>query len=123
MATSHGACPKRLHLGAHVIPIRWHHHYLACDEDNAIVTDCIDDGDLGMMTLTDAWIIHISERSPDQPITVLHEALHAAMRTTGGYRLLDGREDEEAIVTGFSEAVVELLRRNPGLSEYLTGRA
>ena len=113
------ARPKRIKLGAHVIPVKYHKAYLTCDEAGDGVVEITEDGDIGMMTLANAWTIHVSEHSADHGITMLHECFHAIMRTTGTNRLLDSREAEECIVAGFSQAVVELLRRNPGLAEYL----
>jgi hypothetical protein len=110
--------PKRIKLGAHTIPVKWHTAFLDYD-DACQVIENEGDGDFGAMKLADEWVIHVSEHSYDMPITLMHECLHAVMRTTGAYRLLDSREVEEAIASGFSQAIVELLRRNPGLADYL----
>jgi hypothetical protein len=111
--------PTSLKLGAYTIPIKYHNGYVQCTDDNVTVIEDMSDGDFGMLILSDKWKIHASNRSNDLPVTILHEAIHAMTRTTGVYRLFDNREVEETVVSGLSQAIVELLRRNKGLADYL----
>lgn len=111
--------PKRVRLGAYTLPVRFRRGYLVSD-GNDIILEHPDDGDLGMAKLVDEWAVFISDRSPDPANTLLHELLHLVMRNTGSDRLMGCRDDEETLVSGMAHGVTELLRRNPGLGEYLT---
>jgi len=53
--------------------------------------------------------------------TVLHETLHAVADMTGVTHEL-GSDTEEKFVRRLTPAVLDLLRRNPALVAYLTGK-
>ena len=112
--------PKRIKLGAYTIPVKYHTALIDVADDGTVSDSKVDgEGDFGCMELCDKWHIHVSEHSDDMGATLLHEALHAVTRTSGVYRIMGDRDGEEAIVSAMSRGVIELLRRNPGLTEFL----
>ena len=108
--------PTRIKLGDATLKVTWHTGFLESDDDYH-VTDSAD-GDYGYCIFPDGVRLHVSERAPDVAETLLHECLHAALFRMGHHRLLE-HSVEEAVISGVSSAVIELLRRNRGLGEWL----
>ena len=112
--------PKRLRLGTHVIPVSYHVHCIDTDDNETVIgfEDGDEKGNYGLAFSARGYRIAVSERAPDVPTVLLHEAFHEALRMRGGARLVDD-DIEECLVQQLAEATVELLRRNKGLAEFL----
>ena len=53
-----------------------------------------------------------------RPFVLLHEVLHACVTVSGG-----DSHQEEALVTGLSHVLLQVLRENPDLVRYLLGKS
>ncbi len=111
--------PTRIKLGAHTIPVVWHKELIDCEEDNRTIYDLPAEGYNGMAVLIGPRELHVSEQSYDPQETLLHEVLHYAYRNHGFNRMFS-REQEELVVQGLAQSVIEVLRRNKGLAGWLT---
>lgn len=81
------------------------------------------DGRIGSYDGNGQRLILSPDLGPDQTAgTLLHEVLHAAWSTAGldADDLKNSEEVEEAVVRALEPIMLDTLRRNPALVEYLT---
>lgn len=116
--------PKRLKFSYHTIPVIWHDECFDYNNDLETVTECVD-GDNGVLILKNGYRIHVARNSAaSAQETLLHEVMHAIVRSAGLHRgVLSDRGDEEQVVTALAAGVIEVLCRNRGMGEFLEGAA
>lgn len=111
--------PTHIDLGCYRIPVTWHEQFIGC-EDNENVVSGEDEGNFGFLTVVGGFRIHASEKSVDEAECLMHEALHAMLRMNGASPAVLSGDEEDAVVKGLAFSIIEMLRRNPGLTEFLT---
>ncbi len=73
---------------------------------------------VGRVRMSAQRILVADDLGPDQePDTVLHEVLHCLFRLVN---LQPDRAEEERVVMGLAPVLLDALRRNPPLVQYLT---
>jgi pantoate kinase len=104
--------PLGIAMGAHLYEVRY-------DPDTAALLQ--DEGALGD-SHADRLLIRLDPSRPHTAVaeTLLHELMHCAFKSTP-LRTDDVlAEQEEAIVTALTPPMLDALRRNPALVDYLT---
>jgi hypothetical protein len=121
--------PTSIRLGSTRIPVTYHAEVFTISDDGYGIRrhrdfatmpegEC---ADLGLSVFVDRPRILVSERSPDHGETLLHEIMHHMVRRSGlTSNLRDGCEEQT--VRMLSTGIIDLLRDNRGLCEYLSRR-
>lgn len=74
---------------------------------------------LGFFSYTDQTVTLEPKQNADAKVdTLIHELIHAVYWQYGGHHII-GTEEEEKIVCFFSNALTDLLQRNPELVSYI----
>ena len=92
------------------------------DRDDAVLGGAaVDMERVGTVHITKQRISIAKDMASDQERdTVLHEVLHALIRVIN---LMPKEQEEERIVVALAPLILDALRRNPNLVEYLVGGA
>jgi len=108
------------------LKVTWHKGRIATQEergedfetDSLVVDEDDENRNWGIYIPEKGGEIHVSEFAPEMDVTLLHELFHAIFDTTGGMNMVS-LPVEECLVTGLSFGLIEALKRNPVLRDWV----